>query len=285
MMIFQRKSLLITPVPLESIDGDSPLLNPSLRKKFMSAVGCLTWLVNTGRPDVAYAHSRVAQHMAKPNESAWRCVVRIYSYLKGSKKWCLGKPLDSNPIDLNQSSIINSHHGDELWRCYTDTDYGGNKEEQNNLRSQNGIIITENSAAVYWGSKVSSVCFAHPKIGEAHPDCSSGAVETFGAGNATYDCLHVSYSSEEMGIRFDTPFDLLMDNTAAEVFAKNSAFKSRMKHIDARQRWVKVLRDRNIVTPKHIDTKLNIADIFTKIFTKGEFERLRALCMVRMPDH
>ena len=100
---------------------------------------------------------------------------------------------------------------------------------------------------VMWVSKVPSVAFAHPKIGEAHPDCSSGAVETFGAGNATYDCLHVSYSSEEMGIRFDTPFDLLMDNSAAEVFAKNSAFKARMKHIDARQRWVKVLRDRNIV--------------------------------------
>ena len=58
-----------TPID-EPIDGESPLLNPSLRKKFMSAVGCLTWLVNTGRPDVAYAHSRVAQHMATPNESA-----------------------------------------------------------------------------------------------------------------------------------------------------------------------------------------------------------------------
>ena len=87
-----------------------------------------------------------------------------------------------------------------------------------------------------------------------------------------------------MGIKCDTPFDLLMDNTAAEVFSKNSAFKSRLKHIDARQRWVKVLRDRNIITPLHIDTKLNLADIFTKIFTKGEFERQRASFMVRMPD-
>ena len=114
-----------------------------------------------------------------------------------------------------------------------DTDYAGNKEEQNNLRSQNGIMATLDKVPVFWGSKVSSVAFAHPKIGEAHPDLSSGAAETYGAGNATYDCLHLSYASEEMGIKCDTPFDLLMDNTAAEVFAKNSAFKSRLKHIDA----------------------------------------------------
>ena len=171
-----------------------------------------------------------------------------------------------------------------MWHFYTDTDYAGNKEEQNNLRSQNGIMATLDKVPVFWGSKVSSVAFAHPKIGEAHPDLSSGAAETYGAGNATYDCLHLSYASEEMGIKCDTPFNLLMDNTAAEVFAKNSAFKSRLKHIDARQRWVKVLRDRNIIIPVHIDTEINLADIFTKILSKGEFKRLRTLYMVRMPD-
>ena len=76
------------------IEGWSPL-DHSLRRKFMMAVGCIGWLVNTGRPDIAYAHSRVAQHMASPTTSAMDAVKRIMAYLKGAKDWCLGVPLTS----------------------------------------------------------------------------------------------------------------------------------------------------------------------------------------------
>ena len=65
-----------------------------------------------------------------------------------------------------------------------------------------------------------------------------------------------------------------------EIFSKNSAFKSRLKHIDARQKLVKTLRDRTIMTPVHVDTKENVADIFTKIFSRKEFERLRSKFMI-----
>ena len=77
------------------IEGGSPL-DHSLRRKFMMAVGCIGWLVNTGRPDIAYAHSRVAQHMASPTTSAMDAVKRIMAYLKGAKDWCLGVPLTSS---------------------------------------------------------------------------------------------------------------------------------------------------------------------------------------------
>ena len=76
------------------IEGGSPL-GHSLRRKFMMAVGCIGWLVNTGRPDIAHAHSRVAQHMASPTTSAMDAVKRIMAHLKGAKDWCLGVPLTS----------------------------------------------------------------------------------------------------------------------------------------------------------------------------------------------
>ena len=43
---------------------------------------------------------------------------------------------------------------------------------------------------------------------------------------------------------------------------------------------MKTLRDRTIMTPVHVDTKENVADIFTKIFSRKEFERLRAKIMI-----
>ena len=121
------------------------------------------------------------------------------------------------------------------------------------------------------------MCFANEAKGEAHADNSSGASGTMGAGNATPDFLHLSYIASEMGIPFPKPFKLQIDNEAARIFDDGTCFKSKMKHIDDRQEWVKILRDKGICTPVqcHVDTKDNLADIFTKILPVSEFTRLR----------
>ena len=130
-----------------------------------------------------------------------------------------------------------------------------------------------------WASKVSSVAFAHPDIGEAHADISSGAAEIYSAANATYNILALSYSTDEMGISFPSPVDLQMDNSTAEVFVNDTAYKTKLKHIDVRQKWVQTLRDKNILRPVHVDTKDNAADLFTKILGKQDFTQLRSMIM------
>ena len=121
------------------------------------------------------------------------------------------------------------------WRFYCDSDFAGNNSEENKRRPQNGCVALQGSAPVLWGSKVSSVAFAHPDIGEAHADISSGAAEVYAAANATFEFLHLSYIVSEMhNIDFPKPITLEMDNSTAECFANNSAFKSRLKHIDTR---------------------------------------------------
>ena len=121
--------------------------------------------------------------------------------------------------------------------------------------------------------------FAHPDIGEAHADISSGAAEIYAAANATYDIIALSYISDEMNISFPKPIDLQMDNSTAEVFVNDTAYKTKLKHIDVRQKWVQTLRDKKILRPVHVDTKINAADLFTKILPKPEFLRLRDMVM------
>ena len=70
-----------------------------------------------------------------------------------------------------------------------------------------------------------------------------------------------------------------MDNQAAEVFINDTAFKSKLKHIDCRQEWVKTLRDKSIMTPVHVDSKDNLADLFTKILNCETFTRIRDAIM------
>ena len=104
-------------------------------------------------------------------------------------------------------------------------------------------------------------------------------MEIYSAGNATFDILATSYVVEEMGMEFPSPFTLEMDNDAARIFAAASEQKTKLKHIDCRQEWVRTLRNREICTPVHIPTLDNLSDIFTKILSGPEFIRLRGMCM------
>ena len=55
--------------------------------------------------------------------------------------------------------------------------------------------------------------------------------------------------------------------------------RSKMKHIDCRQEWVKTLRDKEVVECVHLDTKQNLADLFTKILPAQRFIELRDQCL------
>ncbi len=78
-----------------------------------------------------------------------------------------------------------------------------------------------------------------------------------------------------MGMDFKLPAILRMDNAAAEVFTNNTANKTRLKHIDCRQEWVKMLRNKSLVKPLHVPSEDNLADIVTKILSKPTFTSLR----------
>ena len=239
------------------------------------------WLVNTGHPDVAYAHSQSAQRRASPTEAAWTALARIAAYLQGAKNECIGAPLGGLDEDISALRLNSSHtRPTEDWEFYCDSDHAGNSETQSKRRSQNGIIATLTTAPVFWASKVTSIAFAHPIVREAHADTSSRPVEIYCAGNATSEVIRLSYVADEMGLHFPKPAKLQLDNSTAEVFANNSAFNAKLKHIDTRQEWVQLLRNKDILITEHVDTKLNIADIFTKFLSKEDFIFIRGLIMV-----
>jgi hypothetical protein len=202
-------------------------------------------------------------------------VLKVFRYLQGSRNWCISAPVYAG----DKHSVIDTEDPEPIWRFMCDSDHAGNSEVQNRRRSQNGLMITQNTAPVVWQSKASSVAFACSEIKEAHADVSSAAVEIYSAGNATFDILATKYVVEEMGMEFPTPFTLEMDNDAARIFVNATAQKTKLKHIDCRQEWVRTLRNKDVCNPVHIPTKDNLSDIFTKILSGPEFERLRAMCM------
>ena len=206
-----------------------------------------------------------------------------FAYLKATSNLAIAVPLDDTDRSVMDYDkvIIDEQAG---WRFYTDSDHAGNAEVQNRRRSQNGLLGTHRQAPVLWYSKASSVTFASPKIGEAHADTSSTAVEIFAAGNASQELMGLSYVSEEMNIPFPSPIVLEMDNAAAKIFCDGSASKTRLKHIDARQEWIQVLRNKDLIKAQYVPTDENLADIFTKILPRATFIYLRDQILKPLPQ-
>merc|ERR1719263_702709 len=75
------------------IDPESGPITPKELKKFLTGLGMLGWLAQTGRPDVAYCYSRIGQHSAKPSRSALQAVLRAFQYLLQHKTLSLSAPI------------------------------------------------------------------------------------------------------------------------------------------------------------------------------------------------
>ena len=265
-----------TRTPINGPIIDTTPITHEQTKWCYKALGCIGWLVNTVRCDGKYAHSRIAQHLASPNKGMYDAVKYLVRYFKGTKALCIYQPLHGNA---------------DGWTYYCDSDFAGNAEVQNKRRSQSGYIAFNGTAPILWGSKPSSVLFdeadivqtvsAHPRIGGTHADMSSGASEVYACANSTLDFMHLGYVVDEMNMDQPQVIELQVDNTTAEAFMNNSVKKSKLKHIDCRQEWVKTIRDKDIVTPVHVHTDLNTADFFTKILSPAKFLDIRDRFMVQ----
>ena len=261
---------------------------------FMSATGMLGWLAGTGRCDCKLIHSRISAYMANPCRGALQAAIKAVRYCAHNKHLCLFQPFE----------------GPETWVHYSDSDHAGNAEPGAKRKSQLGYVSMCGTAPIAWGSKSTSVNFddrlaslaemstpsrnypkgskaftldpvAHARLKELHPDLSSGHAEIYAASVTLSEVMHLSYILEEQGRAMPMPFTIRVDNTTAIAFSKGNVRKSKLKHIDVRQQWVEWLRSRNICKLEYVDTKLNIADFYTKLLDKDRFQYLRDMQMVK----
>ena len=225
-----------------------------------------------------FAHSRISQHMASPNRGALEAVVHCVRYLARTRHFCL-----------------HQLYGEEdLWSFSSDSDQSGNVEIVNKSRNQLGHLGMRGRAPIIFGSKACSTKFevarsnwdallnptCHPKMKELHADVSSAAAEIYAASVALSEILYLSYITEEMGMKFELPITLLIDNSTCIAFSRNTVKRSKLRHIDCRMDWVKALRDEKLVRLEKVDTKENISDVFTKILDAAVFEKFRDRMLV-----
>ena len=151
------------------------------------------------------------------------------------------------------------------------------------------------SVLIEWGLKASSIKFGedawwtevllsrvpvcHLLMKDLHTDISGAVSEIYAVSVVLSEFLHLSYVSDEMGWSINLLLEIQVDNAAAIAFSGGNTCRSKLCHIDVQQQWVTQLRNAEVCKLIKVDTKANLADLFTKMFTGDEHVQLRELYM------
>lgn len=212
---------------------------------YQEAVGCLTYLAQTTRPDISFAVNQVSQFNANPGRTHWNAVKRIMRYLRGTR---------SSRLTYSKE------------RCadlvgYTDADWGG---EPDSRKSTTGYVFTFMGGAVSWNVK------RQPTVA-----LSSCEAEYVALSRTVQEALWWHhFQSQIFGVR---AIPIRCDNQSAICIARNQGYNPRTKHMDIKHHFVRDVLDQGVVELGYVNTKQQPADGFTKALVNQKLEENKKL--------
>jgi hypothetical protein len=100
---------------------------------------------------------------------------------------------------------------------------------------------------------------------------------------ATQEAIWLMRLLKEFGCIFNKPLTLLEDNQSCIYLSRNPGDFNKSKHIDTKYYFVREQVEAGTVVLKKIDTKDNLADVFTKPLTRNQFYTITSHFMSYTP--
>ena len=245
--------------PLLKDENGSPCVEPW---SYPSVVGMLMYLATNSRPDVAFAVNQCARFTHCPKKSHEMAIKRIIRYLKATK----------------DKGMIISPDGKLNLDLYVDADFAGlwnvgEADDPSTVRSRTGYVMTLGGVPVLWGSKLQTE-IALSTMEAEYIALSMGMRELVPAREL------IKEIADGLKIERDessTISKVWEDNNGCLLLASSPMPKvtPRSKHFGIKYHWFREKVDGEKIKILPIDTKEQLADIFTKGLTRQEFENKR----------
>ena len=222
--------------------SDSPLLPDP--KPYRRLLGRLIYLSVT-RPDLAYSVHVLAQFMQTPREDHWLAALRVVRYLKS---------------DPGQGILLRADNNFQI-TGWCDSDWARCRLTR---RSVTGYFVQLGESPVAWKTRK-----------QRSTSRSSAEAEYRSLANLVQELIWLKRMLGTLGVKHDQPMIVRCDSKSAIHIATNPVFHERTKHIEIDCHFVRdEVVTRNIHL-KHVDTRSQLADIFTKPIGRDGFWRFR----------
>jgi len=194
----------------------------------------------------------VAQFQQHPTTRAWNAVKRILRYLNATKE--IGIEID--PKDVKLMIYCDANHGDTAL----------------------GDRLSVSGGAYYLGGSLVHWTCRKQRM----PAHSATESEMVAASEAVREGLWLLRLGEIMGTT--GPIRVHIDNKAAIDIANAKGLTRRVKHIEIRDAYIRILRERGIVEIIQVPSLRNRSDVLTKAFNgPNAFVHARHMLMESPP--
>jgi hypothetical protein len=212
---------------------------------YRSLVGCLLYLAIGTRPDISYSVQQLSQFLDCYSFDHWKAAIRLVRYLKGTRdlKLHLGGNI---PIRLHAFS-------DSDWANCLDT-----------RRSVGGYICSLGSGTVSWTARKQKVV--------ATSSCEAEYIAAF---ETAKECIWIRTLLNGIGYTQTSPTIISCDNSATKTLSEDPLLHSRVKHVDIKYHFLRDHVQSNDLQLAYVNTRENIADMFTKALDVKQFLYLR----------
>jgi hypothetical protein len=239
---------------------------PRVQKwSYRSAVGSLSYLQANVRPDITMAVQQCARFCNDPHQQHEEAVKRICRYLLRTKdKGLIMKPDPSRGLE-----------------CFVDADWAGSWQPRSShdslfAHSRTGYVIMYAACPIVWGSKMQSLIAL-----------STTEAEYIALSSSLREVIAIVNLLKELKSRnFDFPFPtptvkcrVFEDNMSCIEIATNHRTRPRTKHLSVRLHHFRSHILDKTISVEHINTKEQIADMFTKPLGRDQFSKLREKLM------
>ncbi|KAK9048060.1 hypothetical protein SSX86_032977 [Deinandra increscens subsp. villosa] len=201
--------------------------------QYRRLVGRLLYLQAT-RPDIAYSVNVLSQFVSDPRQNHMDAATRVLRYLKATPGQGILLPKEGG------TSLISYCDSDWLGCPYT-------------RRSRTGYLLLLGGAPISWKSKKQSVVSR-----------SSAEAEYRAMATIVSEILWIRWLLKELEVGPTGPTHLFCDNQAARHIANNPVFHEQTKHVEMDCYFVRERVESGEIKPRYIDTKSQVADLFTK---------------------
>jgi hypothetical protein len=256
----------------ESKRHDTPAETKILRKdiegaqrehtwKYRTLIGMLTYLSVSSRPDIAFAVHQCARFSQNPMRIHEIAVRRIVRYLHGTsdRGYILRPTSESHNLD-----------------CYVDADFAGlwdfeGSDDPNSVKSRTGYVITFANCPVLWVSKLQTEIALSTTEAE-YIALSQAMRDLIPMRNLLVELASITKLQFGSTITHSTIFE---DNKGCVELVNAPKMRPRTKHIAIKYHHFRSHVSRGDIKIQWIDTKSQLADIFTKPLAGLQFTTLR----------
>lgn len=238
----------------DSEQNDAP---PADYKQFMTLLGKLIYIIKT-RPDIAYSVNRLATRATYATTKDYRCLLRIVSYLAGTRSLGL---LFQGTSDADSAAATRLH-------CWVDAAYASHPDS----KSHTGYCFS------LGGPNMGM--FYSRSFKQANVTLSSTECENAAAVEATKEVVWFRQLLAELGFPQLEPTIIFADNASMITLADDySGNHKRVKHYLTRVNFMIEQVRLKTISLQHVTSAENVSDILTKPLGPSDFLRLRPLLL------